>query len=151
MTERTYNPVTIARQFLYVREAQSVGQNRGLRVESIQHWADGAFGDSWCQEFLWFVFDIAYQGHPPFPRMQACETLHRLAVASGWIVHVPRVGDIVLSVNGTGHAHHCGLITSIAPLTSIAGNTSEDGTSSNGDRVAEHTISPTNKVFLRIP
>lgn len=148
---RFYDPIQIARQFLYVREAQSVGQNRGIRVEAIQHWAGGQQADSWCMEFVWMVLDIAHQGNPPFGRMQACEELHHLARQQKWIVPLPAVGDIVLTVNTAGHAHHVGIVTGTQPLTSIAGNTSSDGSSSNGDRVAEHAINAANKVFVRLP
>lgn len=135
--------ITIARQFLYIREAQSIGQNRGLRVESIQHWAGGVQGDSWCMEWVWMVLDIAYQGHPPFDRMQSCEALRGLAQDRGWLRGIPSVGDLFLYVNSAGRAHHVGIVTSVEPLTGIAGNTSEDGTSANGDRVAEHAIKAT--------
>ena len=54
---RVLDPVTEARKFLYLREAQSLGQNRGLRVEAIQHWSGGQAGDSWCAEFVWFILD----------------------------------------------------------------------------------------------
>lgn len=145
---RFFDPILIARQFLYVRE---LPPNRGLRVESVQHWAGGAFGDSWCLEFLWMVFDIAYQGGAPFGRMQACSDLHMLARQYHWIVTEPAVGDAALTVNSAGHAHHVALVTGLQPLTAIAGNTSSDGQSDNGDRVAEHQISPAGKVFLRIP
>lgn len=151
MNERSYDPISIARQFRYVREAQSIGQNRGLRVEAIQHWAGGATADSWCAEFLWMVFDIAYQGNPPFDRVQACEDLHQLARKRSWIVTEPHRGDIVLTVNEAGHAHHVGIVTQTGPLKSIAGNTSVDGVSDNGDRVAEHAISPNGRVFVHLP
>ncbi len=74
MADITFDPVDVARQFLYVREAQAQGQNRGLRVEGIQHWAMGTFGDSWCDEFaVGFVLDICFQGDSPFPRQSDVE------------------------------------------------------------------------------
>lgn len=148
---RSYSPIHIAREFSFVREAQTVGQNRGIRVEAIQHWSGGAQADSWCMEMLWMWFDIAYQGKPPFGRMQACESLHALAIQQKWLVSSPAVGDIALTVNDAGHAHHVALVTGIEPLTAIAGNTSSDGVSSNGDGVYEHAISPVGKVFVRVP
>lgn len=148
---RLYDPIVIARQFLYVREAQNLGQNRGLRVEAIQHFSGGGVGDSWCMEGLWMWFDIAYQGKAPFGRMQACQDLLILAKQQQWTVLSPAVGDIVLSINDAGRAHHVGIVTSLNPLTAIAGNTSALGTSDNGDRVAEHQISPNKKVYVRIP
>lgn len=145
------NPVEVARQFLYVREAQTVGQNRGLRVEAVQHWSGGQSGDSWCMEFVWMVLDICCQGAPPFARTQAVEVVHQLAIKNGWIVDEPEPGDLVLSVNAANHAHHIGFCTETNPLTTIAGNTSEDGVSSNGDRVAEHAVSPKGKIYVRYP
>jgi hypothetical protein len=151
----TYDVVEIARQFRYVREARTDEeiQNTGLRVEAIQHWSAGQPRDSWCMEFLWMVFDIAYQGEPPFDRMQACQQLLELAREKGWmILEDPHAGDVVLTVHpDTQHAHHVALITSNDPLTAIAGNTSPSGTSSDGDGVHEHYITAVNKVFVRVP
>lgn len=147
----SYDPVAIARQFVFVREAQSLGQNRGLRVEAIQHWSNGQPGDSWCTEFATMVLDIAFQGEAPIPRQGGCEAVRQLARQNAWIVATPSLGDLVLSINDQGQAHHVGLVTKVDPLMSIAGNTSEDGASSNGDRVAEHVLDPANKVFVHYP
>ena len=144
----SYDPVAIARQFLFVREA---GQNRGFRVEAIQHWSTGQPGDSWCMEFATMVLDIAFQGEAPIPRQGSCEAVHQLARRNAWLVATPVLGDFVLSLNAQGLAHHVGLVTKVDPLMSIAGNTSEDGASSNGDRVAEHVLDPANKVFVHYP
>lgn len=141
----------IARLFLFVREAQSEGQNRGLRVESIQHWSTGQFGDSWCAEWSTMVLDLFFHGNAPIPRGGSCEDIHQLAKTNGWSVETPSPGDLVLSINSAGLAHHCGIVTIVDPLTSIAGNTSADGTSSNGDGVYEHIIAPENKVFVHYP
>lgn len=149
MSARVYDPVAVARQFGFVREAQTIGQNRGLRVEAIQHWASGAQGDSWCAEFATMVLDIAYQGNAPIPRLQACEDIHELAAEKHWVSASASIGDLVLSIDpANGKAHHVALITSTDPLTAIAGNTSADGVSSNGDGVYEHAISGTNKIFV---
>lgn len=143
------DPVAIARQFLFVREA---GANHGLRVEAIQHWSSGQAGDSWCCEFATMVLDVAFQGASPVPRLQACEDVYSLALEKQWVADTPSVGDLVLSIDPTTrHAHHIGLVSATAPLTSIAGNTSADGMSSNGDGVYEHAISPANKVFVHYP
>lgn len=141
--------VTLFRRFLYLREAQSLGQNRGLRVEAIQRWSGGVAGDSWCVELLWMVLDIAYQGHPPFDRMQSVETVRSWAQDQGRVTRTAKVGDLFLYINASGRAHHIGVVTALAPLIGIAGNTSEDGSSSNGDRCAEHEI--TAKMFVRMP
>ena len=140
------NAVDIARLFLHVREA---GANKGLRVEAIQHYSGGQPGDSWCAEFVWLVLDLAYAGNAPVDRFQSCEVLHALAVTNGWITNNPEPGDLFLYINGQGLAHHIGIVTQSYPLLGIAGNTSEDGTSANGDRVAEHAISA--NTFVRFP
>jgi len=138
-----------ARKYIYVREAETA--NTGLRVEAIQHWSGGNKGDSWCMEFAWMVIDICYQGDAPIDRMQAVQDLYQKAKDEGWIVDDPQPDDLVLSINDADHAHHVGIVTNKNPLSSIAGNTSEDGVSSNGDRVAEHAISAANKKFVRLP
>lgn len=144
--------VGIARLFDFVREAQQLGPNRGARVEAIQRWSLGAPGDSWCAEFATMVLDLAHKGASPIGRAGACEDIHSLALQRGWIRGVPSVGDLVLSIDpATGRAHHVGIVTAIDPLTSIAGNTSADGTSSNGNGVYEHAISNANKVFVNYP
>ena len=129
--------VDIARLFLFVREA---GPNRGLRVESIQHWSQGQFGDSWCAEWATMVLDLAFQGNSPIPRQGGAQGIRDLCTANGWITDSPSVGDLYFYVDGNDHAHHIGILTQLNPMLGIAGNTSADGTSSNGDRVAEHPI-----------
>ncbi len=148
MSARIYEPVAVARQFRYVREVQP---NKGLRVNAIQTWSGGQSGDSWCMEYVWLVFDICYQGQCPFGREQSTETFRQLAVAKGWVTTIPIPGDIVLSLRPDGTAHHVGIITKPSPLTSIAGNTSDDGSSAEGDRVAEHWISTALKMYVAVP
>jgi len=133
----TYSPVDIARQFLFVREASQ--QNTGQRVEAIQKWSGGNKGDSWCCEFATMVLDIAYQGKSPIPRLQACQDVYNLAKKNGWLTTTPIFGDIFLYVDANDHAHHIGFVTD--GEGGIAGNTSEDGKSSNGNGVYEHDIS----------
>lgn len=140
MLPTTDQIIAIARLFLFVREAQSTGQNRGLRVEAIQHWSAGQFGDSWCAEFVWFVLDIVYHGNAPIPRTGSTQALLDYARQQNWIVDASAVGDLYFYLNDAGLPHHVGIVTSINPLIGIAGNTSADGTSANGDRVAEHAI-----------
>jgi hypothetical protein len=138
--------VALARKFLFVREA---GQNRGQRVEAIQRWCGGAIGDSWCAYFATMVLDLAFQGNSPIPREGACGVIYANAKAKGWVTHTPEVGDLFLYVDAADHAHHVGIVTGIAPLTGIAGNTSEDGKSPNGDRVAERPIAA--DIFVHYP
>lgn len=151
MTQIAYSPVSVARQFVFVREVTTDGGNHGQRVNAIQKWCGGLDGESWCMYFATMVLDICFQGNAPIPREGSCEAVHQLAALKGWIVPSPAIGDLVLTVNADNFAHHVGIVTSIDPLASIAGNTSQDGISVNGDRVAEHEISPTGKVFIRYP
>lgn len=131
-----YSPTDIARQYLFVREA---APNKGQRVEGIQKWSGGLAGQSWCCYFATMVLDICFQGNSPIPRLGACQDVYNLAKQKGWLVNVPQKDDIFLYVNEQDHAHHIGFITD-EKGNGIAGNTSADGTSSNGDRVAEHAL-----------
>jgi hypothetical protein len=139
-------PVEIARLFLFVREA---GQNHGQRVEAIQRWCGGQPGESWCAYFATMVLDLAYGGEAPIRRQGVVQEIRDLATENGWITATPSMGDLFLYIDANDHAHHIGFVTGTEPLTGIAGNTDEHGTSSNGDRVAEHGI--TAKVFIHLP
>ena len=141
-----YSPTEISRQFLFVRESKE--QNTGMRVEAIQKWSGGTKGDSWCCEFATMVLDICYEGNSPIPRLQACQDVYDLAKKNNWLTITPVKDDIFLYVNDVDHAHHIGIITKDGGGVGIAGNTSEDGSSSNGDRVAEHSIS-TNQAHVK--
>lgn len=151
---RIYDPVDIFRQFRYVREAQQNGQNHGLRINAIQLWAGGKDGDSYCCEAWWMVHDICYQGDFPVPREQSCAEALAFCMGQGWIVAEPEPNDTFFYVDANGHAHHIGVVTEGYPnLTGIAGNTSEDGASSNGDGFHEHalTVPRAHVVFARVP
>lgn len=134
------NAVDIARLFLFVREA---GANRGLRVEAIQHWSAGQFGDSWCAEFATMVLDLLFQGNAPIERQGAAQGIRDVCAKNGWMTDTPSEGDLYFYVDANDHAHHVGFVSATDPLTGISGNTSEDGTSSNGDGVHEHAITAT--------
>lgn len=133
--------IRIARQFLYVREAQSLGQNQGSRVNGIQLWSLGHPQDSGCAEWATMVLDLAYQGKSPISRGGSCEVIHQQAIKNGWVRPVAKPGMLYLYVDAFGHAHHVGIVTAINPLVGIAGNTSADGKSVNGDGVYEHAVS----------
>lgn len=143
-----YSPTEISRQFLFVREASA--PNSGNRVEAIQKWGGGLKGQSWCCWFATMVLDICFEGKAPIPRLGAVQQVYDLAKVNNWLITSPQKDDIFIYVNDVDHAHHIGFITD-AP-NGIAGNTSEDGKSSNGDRVAEHQISFGPHVkFIRFP
>lgn len=155
----------IARLFLHVREGNE-GQNTGLRVEAIQRWCGGSKGQSWCCYMVTLWLDLKFGGESPVPRLGACDDVFKLAKAAGWLHDTPQVDDLVLSMRdpdgpegpeGFTDAHHIALVTNVAAgqYTAIGGNTSKDGTSSNGDRVAERDFAfpgPTKtRVFVRYP
>lgn len=143
-----FSPTDISRQFLFIREA---GSNKGQRVEAIQHWAGGSAGQSWCAYFATMVLDICFQGTAPIPRLGTVQDIYDLAKEEKWLVAIPQKDDIFIYVNEVDHAHHIGFVTDIG--SGIAGNTSQDGKSSNGDRVAEHTINDNSKLvkYIRYP
>jgi hypothetical protein len=141
-----YSATDIARQFSFVREAAE--QNTGQRVEAIQHWSAGNKGDSWCCEFATMVLDICFQGNAPIPRLQACQDVYDLAKKNNWLTTTPVKDDLFLYVDANDHAHHIGIITQDGGGVGIAGNTSADGTSSNGDGVHEHAIT-TNAAVIK--
>ncbi len=129
--------LTIARCWLGVRE---LPDNRGLRVEAVQHYSGGVFGDSWCAEMWWLWHDLFFRCAGPVPRFQAVQTFYDLAKQRGWLTNMPAPGSTFMLVNAADHAHHIGVVTDTAPLAGIAGNTSSDGESSNGDGVYEHRL-----------
>ena len=139
------NAVDIARLWRHVRE---VGENNGQRVNAIQMYSGGkdALGTSWCMWFATLILDLLFAGASPIPRQGACEAVRKLAESNGWLTDTPSVGDLFLRLHpDTGLAHHTGFVVAVnddGSIDTIAGNTSEDGVSSNGDRVAEHTITP---------
>lgn len=146
-----YDPVQIMRQFLFVREA---GANKGQRVEAIQRWCGGVPGESYCCYAVTMVLDICFQGFSPIKRMGVCQSVYDLAKKNNWILPEnisPESGDVFLYVNDVDHAHHIGFVTD--PGSGIAGNTSADGKSSNGDGFHEHAISQNRKTvkFVRYP
>lgn len=141
----------IARRLNFVRETD--GPNRGAWVSCFQRFAGGAAGDSWCADFISFVEDVAYRGKAPTRRSGSCDLKLSDARFKGFVVSAPQPDDLYFFITDVGHAHHCGIITAVSPLTGIAGNTSEDGTSTNGSGVFEHAlnVAAKNIVFVRLP
>lgn len=140
--------IRIARWFLYVREA---GQNQGQRVNAIQRWSGGFPGDSWCALWVTMVLDIAFAGAAPIPRSSVCQVIRERAAAQGWVTETPAAGDLFLYVTAGDHAHHIGIVTRVdgTDVYGIAGNTSPDGRSANGDGVYEHQVWP--QLFIAYP
>lgn len=145
---RVHDPIVVARQFKFVRE--TLGPNRGVFVEAFQRIGDGKPGDSWCADFVSFVFWVCYQGPPPIPRTGNCDVMW--GIAKQYEVATPGPGDLFFRIRPDGDVHHVGIVTQGAPLRGIAGNTSEDGRSSNGTGVFEHSLSADSQThFARLP
>jgi hypothetical protein len=139
---RSEEVIYLARKFLFVREVG--GPNKGIWVEGIQKLAGGVAGESWCCYFVSVVLALAFGGFTksPIGRTGVCQDVYALAKKNGWLRDRPvQIGDMFLYVDANDHAHHIGLVCDDAPLIGIAGNTSEDGSKSNGDGVYEHGIS----------
>lgn len=166
-----HDPVLVMRMHLHLREAG--GQNMGARVNGVQLWGLGEKGQSWCCYLaIGKALDIAFQGQSPFPRTQEINgsTGSALAYAKeqNWVCSIDELepGDLVFSVHPDGTPHHIAMYTGgLEVATSsydgvaagpdeivvIAGNTSEDGISSNGDRVAERPVPKAGKVGVKYP
>ena len=132
-----------ARRWLFVREVG--GPNRGVWVELFQQFTGGVRGDSWCADWLSFVLSKVCGGYTnsPLPRTGSCDVIYQHAKSEGWTRTTGGLGNVYVFVDGNDHAHHCGFDTTAAGLlvpSGIAGNTSADGSSDNGDRVAEHAL-----------
>lgn len=140
------SPVSLARDLDFIRETT---QNHGAMVEAIQRWSGGQPGDSWCAFFILFVLDICLHGkvNNPIVRSGRVEDIYEQAKSKGWIVESPMPNDLFIFVDQKDHAVHIGFVT--APGSGIAGNTSADGHSENGDRVAEHELIHGNIKYVR--
>jgi len=140
-----YDPTDTARMFLFVHE---IPQNRGLMVESIQHWSGGQPGDSWCAFFVLFILDICFGGKDknPLKRSGAVQVIYDQAKQENWLTTSPVNGDLFIYVNDADHAFHIGIYAGFH--NGIAGNTSEDGKSSNGVGVFEHGLT-TNTAHIK--
>jgi hypothetical protein len=153
------NIIDFIRKFRFIRE---VGNNRGQRVEAIQHWSggDAAEGLSWCADWATMMWDVWFEGKSPIDRTASCDVILEQARKKNMLTTTPNVGDLALRLNNPNDAHHVLIVTDVSKwssekiLTMISGNTSEDGKSSNGDRVAERddTIKDTSKIiFVHAP
>lgn len=143
----------LARKFLFVKETKV--QNTGARVEAIQRWGGGEKGQSWCAFFATMLLDIYFEGKSPIERTGSCDDILNLAREKEWLVEIPRVDDLYLFLNEPNDAHHVGLVTDVdaTGFLGLSGNTSEDGRSSNGNRVAERHLElhPGKIIFVRYP
>lgn len=136
------------RRLLFVRETN--GANAGAWVQFFQRFCGGKVGDSWCADILSFCLAVCYYGKSPIVRSGSTVELLDDCRRKGYIVATPQPEDLCFSVDATGHPHHVAVVTVASPLTTIAGNTSVDGLSSNGDGQYEHPVHG-RFVFARLP
>ena len=136
--------VAHARSFLHVREtAPNVGDPE---ISGWQKRLGCKPGDSYCACFACCMVEDLDPGNPLKPSASA---LHLLAHNPGLRVATDDMqpGDILIYDHGAGKGHVAIATQTIrisgklASFDTIAGNTSADGKSSNGDRVAEHEAS----------
>jgi hypothetical protein len=147
----TASLAVVARHLTFIRESD--GPNMGAWVEWLQRFTGGRVGDPWCADFVSFVLDVAYHGKQGLPPSGSTQRLLDAAKTKGFVVFVPAVDDLYFFITETGKPHHVGIVTATDPLTGIAGNTSEDGLSSEGTGVFEHAlhVAPSRIVFVRLP
>ncbi len=119
----------------------------------------------WCVCFLWWVFNTAGERMAFFGggKTARCSVLLEWYQKQGLTVPVEQVqvGDIViLNFHGTKDTEHCGLVTCVdrvavtrklLQVQTIEGNTSENASQSNGDRVCEKTRYPSQIVGVCRP
>lgn len=142
--------VACARELRFIRETE--GPNKGRWVGMLQRFTYNKPGDSWCASFESYIEYVAYHGVVMTPRTASCQEKLDYCVKQGWIVDTPQPGDLYFFLNSEGHAHHIGIVTRAVPhLVGIAGNTSMDGKSVNGDGVHEHQIWGQSMTFARLP
>lgn len=146
--------VEIARLFRFVREVG--GQNKGRWVALFQHFTGNTPGDSWCASAVSLLLGIFYQGEPPIPYSASCDVLYNACKKRGYLTQTPSVGDLYFFLNSPTDAHHVGIVSEVYDpdeFAGVAGNTSEDGKSNNGDRFAEHrlTFRPGKMMFAHLP
>lgn len=139
----------VARRFLFVRETE--GPNHGYWVAFFLHFTGNVEGESWCASFTSRITDIAYKGKSPLLRSGSTIAQLNDAKQRGLVVETPAVDDLFFYLHPDGIPHHTGVVTQLDPLVGIAGNTSENGTSSDGTGVFEHALTSPSIAFVRLP
>ncbi len=135
--------ISRARHYLYVRET---GTNEGPEVNKFLAFVGCKPGCSWCAGFVSYII---HETDPTVVFHKSASALSLLEKNPDLVTDDPQPGDIVVFLhNVTKHLGHVGVLTEVvringevAGIDVIAGNTSADGTSRNGDRVAEHPCS----------
>lgn len=143
--------IATARKYLGVKET---GPNSGPHIDEWLAALGLTTGFSWCAAF---VCGVVMEVDPGTPLNRSASCLHLLALNGGLKITDPESGDIIIHDHGHGLGH-AGIVTStvrlngtLTGLASIAGNTSPDGLSRNGDGVYEHAVSLNNVAgYLRV-
>lgn len=117
-------------------------------------------GNSWCAAAVcWWVKETCDRLGVKVEFRRSARALGLLEKNPGLVVANPQPGDLVVWDHGGGLGHVAVLTDivkvagALAALAAIAGNTSADGHSRNGDRVAEHGVNYPDakiKAFLRL-
>jgi hypothetical protein len=141
----------VAQRFSFVRETE--GPNWGAWVALFLRFVGIFEPASWCCAFISFCLDVAYMGKSPLRKSGLCQDLYVECQRSGFIVANPAVDDLYFFLDEHGVAHHIGVVTAAAPLAGFAGNTSEDGLSTNGTGAFNHELKyPRERIrFARLP
>lgn len=154
-----------ARTSLYVRESAGPNADAGGFVDQCQAEMGLTPGHSWCACAVckWARDAAAKAGVTIKTFKRSASALRMLEANAALVVTDPQPGDVVIWDHTTDPAKpqgHVAILTSVVKingvvtgLEAIAGNTSADGTSRNGDRVAEHPVvypDPRIKGYVRI-
>jgi hypothetical protein len=135
--------IATARRYLDVRETST---NAGPHIDDWLRAVGCNPGVSWCAAAVcaWIA-----ETDPKNTFHRSASALSLLERNLAIVINDPQPGDVVVwSHDPVKHLGHTGIITStinvdgkLASIVVIAGNTSADGQSRNGDRVAEHECS----------
>lgn len=133
-----------ARSFLYVRET---GPNVGdPEISDWQSRLGCKPGDSYCACFACCMVRDLDPGNPLKPSASALHLYSNNPTLQIKSLDDLQPGDILIWDHGKGKGHAAiatqttKVAGKLAAADAIAGNTSADGKSANGDRVAEHDV-----------
>ncbi len=134
--------VATARKYLYVRETNGSNSDGGGFIDQSLASLGLSPGASWCA----WVKETATVTGVTIKFRRSASGLNLLKLNPDLVVTDPQPGDILIEDHGHGMSH-VGIITDVIKVdgeidavATIAGNTSSDGLSRNGDRVAEHAL-----------
>ena len=132
--------VASARSYAGVEEDPR-GSNRGPLIDHWNAFCGASQGDPWCAAFVCAVVHEArvFMRMQPLTLLVSASAMGLLKRNAALVVDSPMPGDLVVFDHGGGKGH-VAIVT--GPGTSIAGNTSPDGTSREGYGVFEHAYDP---------